>query len=609
MDFDDILEKVGSFGKYQKLILYLVLFPATLPCGFFAFNQLLMSGMPRNYWCRLPVENLTQEEIFRLLPNSTDPDSRTPNDKCQMYNVNYTDPTLLLQLPGILSNATTIPCTNGWEYDRTDWESTIVTEWDLVCDKELYVTYAYTINGAGGLLAMFLLGYVADHYGRKISYFLTFGMMMLASIATPFSPNYAWFCVFRFIVGGGIGWSFTIPMMIAMELIGPAPRALMSVIVSVYYTLSILLIGGVSYFLPSWKPFALVSSLPLIIFIGFYWVMPESPRWLLSQRRYDEVAQFFRKIARVNKRPLEPGFDKRLPEILRRIDEDARAADERGDRRYTTWDLFRTPNMCKKTLILIFANTTNLGVYIGLTLYGPSINENPHWNYFLSGLAEMPGYLFTTIMADRLGRRFTLVVCMVFSGAVGIAAAGVPVTSTGILMGLVFACKFSISIAFVLSELLEDELFPTVVRGEGHSVTAFTSNFFTLGVPFMVFLGYQYMVLPLILFGAICLIAAFFCLFLPETVNMDLPQTLEDGELMGKNMRWAEVFSFKIPSKRRNMAALEAEETNPLQIPKTGLNVRTSMVLDVDLAEGKVMVHGRRLDSDDIPDVIADIKV
>lgn len=53
MDLDDLLPQVGEFGRYQKLLVWLVCLPACIPCGFCAFNQLFMAGVPI-HWCYVP---------------------------------------------------------------------------------------------------------------------------------------------------------------------------------------------------------------------------------------------------------------------------------------------------------------------------------------------------------------------------------------------------------------------------------------------------------------------------------------------------------------------------------------------------------------------------
>lgn len=53
IDLDDLLPKIGEFGLYQKLLLWLVCLPACLPCGFCAFNQLFMTDVP-DHWCKVP---------------------------------------------------------------------------------------------------------------------------------------------------------------------------------------------------------------------------------------------------------------------------------------------------------------------------------------------------------------------------------------------------------------------------------------------------------------------------------------------------------------------------------------------------------------------------
>lgn len=66
MDLDEIFEEIGEFGRYQKLVLWFVLLPGVFPCGFHAYNQLFMAGVPE-HWCKIPkFENATEEQVKNL---------------------------------------------------------------------------------------------------------------------------------------------------------------------------------------------------------------------------------------------------------------------------------------------------------------------------------------------------------------------------------------------------------------------------------------------------------------------------------------------------------------------------------------------------------------
>lgn len=62
--------------------------------------------------------------------------------------------------------------------------------------------------------------------------------------------------------------------------------------------------------------------------------------------------------------------------------------------------------------------------------------------------------------------------------------------------------------------------------------------------PFVVYLSYIHLTLPLIILGVIGIFGGILCLFLPETLNEELPQTLEDGEKFGLNQRFWEIPCF-----------------------------------------------------------------
>lgn len=68
MEFDNVLSEIGEFGTYQKLVIYLVLLPAVLPCGFHAYAQLFMAADP-DHWCKIPELEKWDETNTNLIKN------------------------------------------------------------------------------------------------------------------------------------------------------------------------------------------------------------------------------------------------------------------------------------------------------------------------------------------------------------------------------------------------------------------------------------------------------------------------------------------------------------------------------------------------------------
>ncbi|KAK7108047.1 hypothetical protein V1264_015849 [Littorina saxatilis] len=60
------------------------------------------------------------------------------------------------------------------------------------------------------------------------------------------------------------------------------------------------ILAGLSYVLRDWRHLQLAGSLPPVIFLVYWWIVPESPRWLVSKGRVDEAMVTLSKVARVN---------------------------------------------------------------------------------------------------------------------------------------------------------------------------------------------------------------------------------------------------------------------------------------------------------------------
>lgn len=53
VDFDDMLPHIGEFGRYQKILFFLMI-PFTFFVAFVYFAQIFMTLVPEKHWCRIP---------------------------------------------------------------------------------------------------------------------------------------------------------------------------------------------------------------------------------------------------------------------------------------------------------------------------------------------------------------------------------------------------------------------------------------------------------------------------------------------------------------------------------------------------------------------------
>lgn len=136
IDFDAVLNHLGAEGRYQTVLYYLICIPATIPAAFLAFNQVFLSATPA-HWCRVPQLEAANWTLAQRKAVSI-PFVQGKYDECSMYNLNYTAVAGWFQERGggeelhrlwlEVNNASTGPCQYGWEYDKTDYEATLVTE-------------------------------------------------------------------------------------------------------------------------------------------------------------------------------------------------------------------------------------------------------------------------------------------------------------------------------------------------------------------------------------------------------------------------------------------------------------------------------------------------
>ncbi|KAK7077261.1 hypothetical protein SK128_013692, partial [Halocaridina rubra] len=415
--------------------------------------------------------------------------------------------------------------------------------WNLVCDTSFHPTLALVLLGASGLVGNYIFGYIQDGCGRRPAFFIYLIIESAFGIATAFSPTFIWWIVCRIGVGFTIPAIMSTPMVLAIELVGPTKRTYTTVVMNVAYSCTLILLAGVAYLVRDWSQLSLATTIPFLAFFFFWWVLPESPRWLLANGRVNEAEKIIMKMARVNRKKLPDNYMANLRTFFSLINEiTSIIITVRGTTLYFLYLLsYPGEKMLQQTLGNRNLSLMGRGpgaipteVLMGLSYYAPALGGDAYLNFFLAGVAELPTYLFLWPSTEYWGRRWTLCFSMMVGGSACIATV---VTQDDPTVTLVLYCvgKFGISASFVVLPLMASELYPTVVRGMGLSVSAVAGMIGPIVIPLINHLGSEMMVLPLIIMGVLLNLGGIFSLMLPETLHQHLPQTLEEGEEFGKH--------------------------------------------------------------------------
>lgn len=531
MDFDDILPYIGEFGRYQKM-LFLMMIPFAFFVAFVYFTQIFITLVPENHWCWVPeLANLTREERMNLAipPSET---TASGKDQCRMYAVNYT----ALLATGVAEPDASWPivsCLHGWEYAYEDVPyETISSELDWVCEQSALPSIAQAIFFVGAIVGGLLFGWIADRYGRVSALLGTNMMGFIGGVATASVSNFWGFCVCRFLVGMAFDNCFTMMYILVLEYVGPKWRTFVAnMSIAIFFTFATCILPWMAWYIADWRVLSLVTSVPLVISIFAPWVLPESARWLVSQGQIEKAVTICKRVEIINKMSVDQKIYDNFTESCYKVKKE----EEKSNRSYSVIDLFRTPRLRNITILLILIWMAISLVFDGHVRNVGSLGYNVFITFTIASATELPADTFLTITLDRWGRRWLAFGTMAMSGVFSLLA----VSAGGNTTRAVFAIigRFAVNISYNIGLQYAAELLPTVVRAQGVALIHIMGYVASILAPFVVYLGLFSPTLPLLILGFLGIIGGCLALFLPETLNHELPQTLDDGENFGKNQK------------------------------------------------------------------------
>nr|KAG5711190.1 hypothetical protein BaRGS_004834 [Batillaria attramentaria] len=393
------------------------------------------------------------------------------------------------------------------------------------------------INMAGVFVGSPLVGFLCDWMGRKPSYFVCLLILTVVGTISAFPPSVPVFLVYRFLSGVANIGTYLSLYVLALEVVGPSKRTFASSLLAVVWLVGPFLVAGLSYVVKDWWKIQIISSAPLVLSFATWWLIPESPRWLLSEGRIVQGVGVIRKIARVNKIALPP--------VLGSLEE----SDEQPKAKEGASKLLKYPNLVVRTLIIFFNWAVVTMAYYGLSLNVSNLVGNVRVNFMLSNTVELVGYVAAWILLDRVGRKRLHCGFMLLAGSAMLAT--IPTVIFGgtelqwLTTALAMVGKLGVSASFSVIYLMSAELYPTVIRNFGMGCSSTVARVGSAVSPYIADLGLYIegsfgRALPLIVFGGLAVTAGLLSLMLPETLHRKLPDTLEEAANFGKKEKVTE---------------------------------------------------------------------
>ncbi|XP_014260538.1 organic cation transporter protein isoform X1 [Cimex lectularius] len=494
-------------------------------------------------WCHVPEltnSNWTSEQIRNISSLDT-----TKEENCYMYDWNYTlfsaigYEESLNFISGQKNRPDKIKCTS---YDYNETISSVVSEWDLVCDATPLKSLVQVAVAVGKFVGAFCFGMVADKFGRKKVFLFCCILYMIAGPIAAIASTYALLLLMRVLIGIAGSGVYEAGYTILSEMTVKKYRTNLGCLYNISYSIGLIFLPIFAYYSSDWRRLQLLLSAPSAFLLIHCWCLPESPRWLMTQGRNKEAWKL-----------IKGPYSEQRPITDANIQSDTDNVQEAKHPWYKKiffvlqklFKLFSTKELRRRIIICYFCWLVASMSYFTIALNAHNFTANKYIYVALNGVAEAPGYILPLIILGFIGRKLTGVLLFLIAGIslliILVIPSGIPIMIVALIGRLCMSAVFAVII------LHTSELFPTSNRNTAIGTSLTMAQVGTIIAPFVVDIGgAQAWWIPSTFCGVMSIIAGLLILLLPETRNKPMLDTIQEVDQSNryKNVSFKNCFSF-----------------------------------------------------------------
>lgn len=374
----------------------------------------------------------------------------------------------------------------GWLFDAMDVGiitfviAALARDWKL-SPKEAGLIVSVGMGGmfVGALFA----GLAADRWGRKRVFQVTLLVFSISTLLCAFAWNVASMCIFRFLVGVGLGGELPVVSSLMSEFVPARHRGRFVVLLESFWAYGWIAAAVIAFLvipLYGWRIAFGIGAVPALYIWYLRRALPESPRWLSSKRRTNEAEDIVKTME--NEITMKIGKPLDLPQ------ETQGGGDKMGETiaLSSLWSRF-----CRPTLMLWILWFGLVFGYYGIFVWLPTMLIKAGHSMVSSfgfviimTIAQVPGYFSAAYLVERIGRK-PVIVSFLLLTAVSAFFFGLSIGTTELVIWGCLMSFFNLG-AWGGVYAYTPEQYPTLARTSGAGSAAAIGRIGGIIAPFVV---------------------------------------------------------------------------------------------------------------------------